>query len=142
MDITRAISADPENTSTWELARALFTSSWQHNDGKTEEDVLFFDNLDPPAIQHLLDTASAAESMLKEYQHEPRELLIYNTAATLYEAYTQHMFSADPGLSWETAPQDVQLFWVQMAKDFIETWKQVKHKQPYEGWYDVEMKRG
>lgn len=141
MDITRTINPDLEATSTWNLARSLFTSSWQHNDGKTATDEVFFDNLEPIAITHLMDTAGAAEDMLRQFQHEEYNLLVYNTAATLYEAYTCHPYSADPGLPWENAPQDVQMFWVLMAKDFMETWKNVKNKPPFKGWYDVELKQ-
>lgn len=138
MDITQAIKPDLEVTSTWALARALFSSSWQHNDGKTVTDEVFFDSLEEIAVTHLIDTAAAAEELLKEYANEPYDLLVYNTAATLYEAYTHHPYSADPGLPWESAPQDLQMFWTLMAKDFFDTWKAVKHKQPYKGWYDVE----
>ena len=88
MDITQTIKPDLEATSTWELARSLFNSSWQHNDGKQETDELFFDGLNEIALTHLIDTAGAAEEMLREFQNEPQDLLTYNTAATLYEAYT------------------------------------------------------
>lgn len=138
MDITQTIRPDLENTSTWDLARALFSSSWQHNDGKTVTDEVLFDSLEEIAVTHLIDTAAAAEELLKEYANEPYDLLVYNTAATLYEAYTHHPYSADPGLPWESAPQDLQMFWTLMAKDFMQKWKEVKHKTPYKGWFDVE----
>lgn len=141
MGITRTINPDLEATSTWNLARSLFMSSWQHNDGKTATDEVFFDNLEPIAITHLMDTAGAAEDMLRQFQNEEYNLLVYNTAATLYEAYTHHPYSADPALPWESAPQDVQMFWTLMAKDFMEKWKEVRNKPAYQGWYDVEVSR-
>lgn len=102
---------DVSGTRTQAMAKALFLASWQYNDGRRTDDIPIYSALSDASKQQLLDSAAAAEVLLTEFPDESGQLLIWNVARTLYEAYHIHPYSSEPGLPWDTAPNVVKLLW-------------------------------
>lgn len=130
-----------DETSTIRLAREFFRSSWKHNPGKRVDDVPLFDALSPESQFHLLECAAAAEHLLDEYGNENEELVRYNTAAVLFDAYHKHPASSLPEFPWDTSPTDVRKLWMAYAYDVMQAYYQYKHLPRHKPWIKLEVKK-
>lgn len=130
-----------DGTSTLKIAQEIFRSSWKNNPGRTVYDSPIFDGLDEVARFHLIETAAAAERLLDEYGNENEELVRYNTAVVLYDAYHKHPASSLPELPWDTAPTDVKTLWMAYATDVLSAYYQFKQLPRHKPWFEIKVKK-
>lgn len=130
-----------DETSTIRVAKEFFRASWKHNPGRRVDDIPLFDSLPPESQFHLLECASAAERLLDEYGNENEELVRYNTAVVLYDAYHKHPASSLPELPWDTAPTDVKTLWMAYATDVLSAYYQFKQLPRHKPWIEIKVKK-
>lgn len=141
LNIERNDESGLEGTSTLELARELHRSAIKNNVGRTIYDAISFDTLGDMGRFHLLDIAAVGERFLMEFPDESGQLLIWNLARTIFEAYYSHPVDSTPNLGWEKAPNDLKLLWYRYAEDFLRIWYSVKGLPRYPGWLQVKVDR-
>lgn len=142
-ELNPVIDHNVEGTSTMALARELHRSSWVHNQGRLVTDIPLFDALDDVARFHLLETAYAVEQLLEVYDTEEEELLKWNTAETLFRAYSGHPAGGEsiPNLPWRTAPNDLKILYYRYAEDVLREWYLRKTLPRHKGWLEVTVQR-
>ena len=118
---------DVSETRTQKLAEALFRASWRFNDGRRTWDIPIYSALSEESKQQLLDTAAACEVLLTEFPDESGQLLIWNCARTLFEAYHAHPYSSEPELPWDSSPKTVKFLWFQYGDAVVTEYYASKH---------------